>query len=86
MSKDADSLAPTVKHWRSEGKRFGRPDAFWLPTASGKFYPDLRRRTDRWPDPTRAGIQGAHLTKSADTARARIGALWEKASSGKVCS
>lgn len=79
-AKLLDSL-PEVKHWiRNVPKH---PAAFWLPTASGKFYPDfVAELTDG-----RIFVveyKGAHLTDAADTDEKRaIAALWEKASGGK---
>ncbi len=75
-----DSLGE-VKHWVRNVAR--HPDAFWLPLASGRFYPDfVAELTDG-----RIFIveyKGAHLTNAADTDEKRaIGLLWEKASGGK---
>jgi type III restriction enzyme len=79
-AKMLDSL-PEVKHWIRNVPR--HPNAFWLPTASGKFYPDfVAELTDG-----RIFVveyKGAHLADAADTDEKRaIGALWEKASGGK---
>jgi type III restriction enzyme len=59
------------------------PNAFWLPTASGKFYPDfVAELTDGRI--LVVEYKGAHLADAADTDEKRaIGALWEKASDGK---
>lgn len=80
-AKMLDSL-PEVKHWIRNVPR--HPNAFWLPTASGKFYPDfVAELTDG-----RIFVveyKGAHLTDAADTDEKRaIGVLWEKASGGNV--
>jgi len=79
-AKMLDSLTD-VKHWIRNVPR--HPDAFWLPTASGRFYPDfVAELTDG-----RIFVveyKGAHLTDAADTDEKRaVGALWEKASGGK---
>lgn len=70
-----------VKHWiRNVPKH---PDAFWLPTASGRFYPDfVAELTDGRI--LVVEYKGAHLADAADTdEKHSIGALWEKASGGK---
>ncbi len=79
-AKLLDSLTE-VKHWIRNVPR--HPSAFWLPTASGKFYPDfVAELTDG-----RIFVveyKGAHLTDAADTDEKRaIGALWEKSSGGR---
>ncbi|SBW14879.1 hypothetical protein BR10RB9215_C11726 [Brucella sp. 10RB9215] len=79
-AKMLDSL-PDVKHWIRNVAR--HPNAFWLPVASGKFYPDF---TAELNDSRVLVVEykGAHLTDAADTDEKRaIGALWEKASGGK---
>ncbi len=79
-AKVLDSL-PEVKHWVRNVPR--HPSAFWLPTASGKFYPDF---VAELKDSRILVVEykGAHLTDAADTDEKRvIGALWEKATSGK---
>lgn len=79
-AKMLDSLSE-VKHWVRNVAR--HPDAFWLPTASGKFYPDF---VAELADGRIFVVEykGAHLTDAADTDEKRaIGALWEKASGGK---
>ncbi|MBF9234615.1 DEAD/DEAH box helicase [Microvirga alba] len=79
-AKMLDSL-PEVKHWVRNVPR--HPGAFWLPTASGKFYPDfVAELTDGRI--LAVEYKGAHLTDAADTDEKRaIGTLWEKASGGK---
>ena len=79
-AKMLDSL-PEVKHWIRNVPR--HPSAFWLPTASGKFYPDfVAELTDGRI--LVVEYKGAHLTDAADTDEKRaIGALWEKASGSK---
>lgn len=79
-AKMLDSL-PDVTHWIRNVAR--HPNAFWLPVASGKFYPDFIAELND----SRVLVveyKGAHLTDAADTDEKRaIGALWEKASGGK---
>ncbi|WP_411032843.1 hypothetical protein [Shinella sp. BYT-45] len=79
-AKLLDSLTE-VKHWIRNVPR--HPKAFWLPTASGKFYPDfVAELTDGRI--LVVEYKGEHLTDAADTDEKRaIGALWEKASGGK---
>jgi len=79
-AKMLDSL-PEVEHWVRNVPR--HPAAFWLPTASGKFYPDfVAELTDGRI--LVVEYKGAHLTNAADTDEKRaIGALWEKASGGR---
>lgn len=79
-AKMLDSLSE-VKHWIRNVPR--HPSAFWLPTASGRFYPDfVAELTDGRI--LVVEYKGAHLTDAADTDEKRaIGALWEKASGGK---
>ncbi|TXG98467.1 MAG: restriction endonuclease subunit R [Nevskiaceae bacterium] len=79
-AKMIDSL-PAVKHWIRNVSL--HPDAFWLPTASGKFYPDF---VAELADGRILVVEykGAHLAGTADTDEKRaIGALWERAASGK---
>lgn len=79
-AKMLDSLTE-VKHWIRNVPR--HPSAFWLPTASGKFYPDF---VAELKDGRILVVEykGAHLTDAADTDEKRaIGALWEKTSGGK---
>lgn len=79
-AKMLDSLAE-VKHWiRNVPKH---PKAFWLPTASGKFYPDFVAELSDGRVMV-VEYKGAHLTDAADTDEKRaIGALWQKASGGR---
>lgn len=79
-AKAIDSLSE-VKHWIRNVPR--HPNAFWLPTASGKFYPDF---VAELVDGRVLVVEykGAHLSDAADTDEKRaIGALWEKASAGR---
>jgi len=80
-AKALDSLTE-VKHWIRNVPR--HLDAFWLPTASGKFYPDfVAELTDGRI--LVVEYKGAHLIDAADTDEKRaIGALWEKASDGRA--
>lgn len=79
-AKALDAMSE-VKHWIRNVAR--HPAAFWLPTASGRFYPDfVAELTDGRI--LVVEYKGAHLTDAADTDEKRaIGALWERTSSGK---
>ena len=58
-------------------------DSFWLPIATGKFYPDFVAQLE---DGRLLVVEykGAHIADGRDTAEKRtIGALWERASEGK---
>lgn len=75
-----DSL-PEVTYWIRNVAR--HPDSFWLPTATGKFYPDFVAQLS---DSRLLVVEykGAHIADGMDTAEKRtIGELWEKASEGK---
>lgn len=79
-AKMLDSL-PEVKYWvRNVAKH---PNAFWLPVASAKFYPDFVAKLNDG----RTFIveyKGAHLSDTADTdAKRTIGELWERQSKGQ---
>lgn len=78
-AKALDAMAE-VKHWIRNVAR--HPAAFWLPTASGRFYPDfVAELTDGRI--LVVEYKGAHLTESADTDEKRaIGTLWERVSGG----
>lgn len=75
-----DSL-PNVKYWiRNISKHSA---SFWLPTSSGKFYPDFVAMLD---DGRLLVVEykGAHIAESSDTAEKRaIGELWERRSEGR---
>ena len=74
-----DSL-PGVKFWIRNAAR--HPNSFWLPTATGKFYPDfvVRMEDGRF---LVVEYKGAHIADGADTAEKRtIGELWERESNG----
>src|SRR3546814_256861 len=75
-----DSL-PGLKFWLRNVA--SHPNSFWLPTATGKFYPDFVAELE---DGRRLVVEykGAHIADSADTAEKRtIGQLWEQRSEGK---
>lgn len=78
MFLDANNL---VKHWiRNVAKH---PNAFWLPLAGGKFYPDF---VAELTDGTVLVVEykGEHLKSNDDTRqKLAIGALWEKSSAGR---
>ncbi len=75
-----DSL-PGLTYWIRNVAR--HQNAFWLPTARDKFYPDFVARMDD-DRLLVAEYKGAHIAESADTAEKRtIGALWEKESKGR---
>jgi type III restriction enzyme len=74
-----DSL-PSVKFWIRNVAR--HPASFWLPTATGRFYPDFVAMLD---DDRLLVVEykGAHIAEGADTAEKRIvGDLWERKSYG----
>lgn len=79
-AKILDSLA-IVKHWVRNVPR--HPSAFWLPTASGRFYPDFIAELNDGRILV-VEYKGEHLADGADTGEKRaIGALWEQVSGGK---
>ena len=70
-----------VKLWIRNVAR--HPSSFWLPTATGKFYPDFVARME---DGRLLIVEykGAHIAEGSDTAEKRtIGELWERSSAGK---
>ena len=72
---------PAVRFWLRNVAR--HPQAFWLPTASGKFYPDFiaRMNDDRL---LVVEYKGAHIAEGPDTAEKRtIGELWQRKSNGR---
>ncbi|MXY91672.1 MAG: restriction endonuclease subunit R [Gammaproteobacteria bacterium] len=75
-----DSL-PKVKYWI---RNVAKHDAsFWLPTSSGKFYPDFVAMLE---DGRLLVVEykGAHIAEGSDTAEKRaIGELWERKSNGR---
>ena len=72
---------PQVKFWLRNVSR--HPASFWLPTATGKFYPDFVAQLE---DGRLIVIEykGAHIADSSDTAEKRaIGELWQRTNNGK---
>ena len=75
-----DSL-PTLRHWVRNVSR--HPASFWLPTSSGRFYPDFVGELE---DGRLLVVEykGGHLAETADTKEKRtIGQLWQTASEGR---
>nr|VFJ48868.1 MAG: type III restriction enzyme [Candidatus Kentron sp. DK] len=75
-----DSL-PEVKYWVRNVARHS--NAFWLPTATDRFYPDFvaQLADDRL---LVAEYKGKHLMDTPDTRKKKtIGELWERQSGGK---
>jgi type III restriction enzyme len=81
-ARQLDSLpATTLKHWVRNVAM--HPDAFWLPLAEGRFYPDFIAEL---ADGRLAVVEykGAHIVSSDDTKeKVAVGQLWEEASGGK---
>ncbi|MBM6583365.1 DEAD/DEAH box helicase family protein [Microvirga sp. BT689] len=77
-----DSL-PSVRHWiRNVAKH---PDAFWLPLASGKFYPDfvaLLNDGRLFVAEYKGALLAVEGNKETNEKRT-VGQLWEKVSDGK---
>ena len=74
-----DSL-PGVKFWIRNVARHRA--SFWLPTASGKFYPDFVAMLE---DGRRLVVEykGSHIAEGSDSAEKRtVGELWERKSEG----
>ncbi len=74
---------PAVKYWVRNVPR--HPDAFWLPLASGKFYPDFVAllHDDRT---LVVEYKGAHLAGDGNeetNEKRTIGQLWERVSQGR---
>lgn len=72
---------PQVKKW-VRNLSYGN-DAFWLPRAAGRFYPDFVAQLE---DDTLMVVEykGAHLTDMVRTQEGKnIGELWESKSNGK---
>ena len=75
-----DSL-PGLKYWIRNVAR--DPASFWLPTATGKFYPDFvaQMEDERL---LVAEYKGAHIAEGTETAEKRaIGELWQRKSEGR---
>ena len=80
-AQEIDSL-PGLKYWIRNVAR--HPNSFWLPTATGKFYPDFVALLDDGRV-LAAEYKGAHLAEGSDAAEKRtVGALWEWQSRGKA--
>ncbi len=72
---------PGVQFWLRNVA--GHPASFWLPTATGRFYPDFVARLD---DGRLLVVEykGVPLADGADTAEKRtVGELWQRASEGR---
>ena len=72
---------PGLKFWIRNVAR--HRVSFWLPTASGKFYPDFvaKLEDDRL---LVVEYKGAHIAEGSDTAEKRsVGELWERNSGGR---
>ncbi len=75
-----DSL-PELKYWIRNVAR--DRDSFWLPTATGKFYPDFVAQME---DGRLLVVEykGAHIAEGTETAEKRaIGELWQRKSNGR---
>ena len=75
-----DSLL-AVEYWIRNVAR--DPASFWLPTVTGRFYPDFVAQLE---DGRLLVVEykGAHLSEGPDTAEKRtIGKLWQRKSNGK---
>lgn len=70
-----------VKHWiRNVAKH---PNAFWLPLAGGKFYPDFVAELENGQVFV-VEYKGEHLRTNQDTkVKMAVGTLWEKVSDGR---
>ena len=76
-----DSL-PSVRYWLRNVSQHA--ESFWLPTVSGRFYPDFvaQLRDGRI---LVVEYKGEHIAESSDTQEKRtIGALWERGSNGRA--
>ena len=72
---------PGVRFWVRNAAN--HPESFWLPTATGRFYPDFVVQLE---DGRLLVVEykGAHLAEGSDTAEKRaIGELWERWSDGR---
>lgn len=80
-AKHIDSL-PGVEYWLRNVSR--HPDAFFLPLAHNRFYPDFIAKLSDGRTLV-AEYKGKHIATSDDTAEKRkIGDLWERKSEGKA--
>ena len=72
---------PEVTYWIRNVAR--HPASFWLPTATGKFYPDFVALLNDGRSFV-VEYKGAHIAEGSDTDEKRaVGALWEQRSEGK---
>lgn len=72
---------PNVRHWVRNLDT--APCGFWLPTSSGKFYPDfIIERTDGTV--VVAEYKGAHLQGADQLEKRQVGELWAKNSAGRA--
>ena len=70
-----------VKFWIRNVAR--DPASFWLPTATGKFYPDFIAQLEDGRLLV-AEYKGAHIAEGTETAEKRaIGELWQRKSNGR---
>ena len=79
-AKEIDRL-PELKYWLRNVAR--DPASFWLPTATGRFYPDFvaRMEDERL---LVAEYKGAHIAEGSETTEKRaIGELWQRKSNGR---
>ena len=75
-----DSL-PGLKYWLRNVAR--DPASFWLPTATGRFYPDFVAMMEGGRLLV-AEYKGAHIAEGQETAEKRvIGELWQRKSNGR---
>lgn len=77
-AKALDSL-PQVVYWVRNVSQ--HPDAFWLPLANGRFYPDFVAKLTNG-SVLAVEYKGAHLVAGSNEKRA-IGLLWERAGGGR---
>jgi len=74
---------PGIRYWIRNVEK--QPEAFWLPTATDRFYPDFvaEMNDGRW---LVIEYKGGHLADGEDTAeKANIGLRWAEVSGGKGC-
>ena len=79
-AQELDRLAG-VKFWIRNVAR--HPASFWLPTTSGRFYPDFVAMLDDGRVLV-VEYKGSHIAEGSDTAEKRtVGELWERKSEGR---
>ena len=79
-AQEIDRL-PEATYWIRNVAR--HPASFWLPTATGKFYPDFVALLNDGRSFV-VEYKGAHIAEGSDTDEKRaVGALWEQRSKGK---